>query len=359
MDYRITAEERAAYKLCRRQWDFSSPHRQNLEPVEPPAAAVSAALREALAVYYFPGMWDWSSQIVLPLVRQAFIRAVAGQPPSAERSLNFDLGTALLERYLAWAPSLDDFGPVRVETEVEAMVPDADAPDRGLCTPDGCAVLYLDTVELLAIDAHDELWVVSHRVVDAWSDPRTLLLDERAVAACWAWEQCYLGMGVAGTIHTELLASPAGGLGSPPSATATGRPGRGGYPQHEGSGDGRGVGVPERASAVAARLTDPERTTVHTSGPVRRTHIRRGRAEIEQAGLRVATEARELLDPALSIYPSPGRHCLRCVFDAPCVALDEGADPALDLVARYRAREASRPARLGSGGRGGLLPPAP
>lgn len=356
MDYRITAEERAAYKLCRRQWHFASPHRHNLEPVEPPAASVSAALREALAVYYFPGMWDWSSQIVLPLVRQAFIRAVAGQPPSAERSANFDLGTSLLERYLAWAPSLDDFGPVRVETEVEVMVPDVATPEHGLCTPDGRRVMYLDTVELLAIDVHDQLWVLCHRVVDAWSDPRTLLLDERAVAASWAWEQCYLGMAVTGTIHNELLVAPAGGLGSPPEGTLTGRPGRGGYPQHDASGGGRPVGVPERASAVAARPADAERITVHTSGPVRRTHIRRSPAEIERAGLRVAAEVREMLDASLPIYPSPGGHCARCVFDVPCVALEEGADPALDLAARYRPRE-SRPVRLGSGGRGGLLRP--
>jgi len=116
------------------------------------------------------------------------------------------------------------------------------------------------------------------------------------------------------------------------------------------------VGVHERASAVAARPPDPERVRVRTSGPVRRTHIRRGPAEIEQAGLRVAAEVREMLDPALPPYPSPGGHCSCCVFDVPCVALQEGTDPALDLAARYRTRAAS-PVRLGSGGRGGLLPP--
>lgn len=34
MDDRVTAGDRAAYKRCRRQWDFSSPNRQELEPVE-------------------------------------------------------------------------------------------------------------------------------------------------------------------------------------------------------------------------------------------------------------------------------------------------------------------------------------
>lgn len=359
MDCRITAEERAQYKRCRREWDFASPYRQNLEPVDPPVMEVGVALRAALAVYYFPGMWDWSGEIVLPQVRKAFMQAIAGQPPSEQRTANLDLGTTLLERYLAWAPSVEDIAPVRVETEVEAMVPDLVAPDRGVCTADGRRVMYVDNVELLAVDAHDEYWVVTHRVVQSWSDPRLLLLDERAVAACWAWEQCYLGMRVAGTIHNEVLAAAEGGLGWPPSQTATGRPERGGYPQHEGSGGGRSVGVPERAAAVAARPPAPERVTVRTSGPVRRTHIRRGVAEIERAGLRLAAEVPELLDPGLALYPTPGGHCGACAFAAPCRALDEGEDPALDLAARYRLRPPPRAARLSPGGRGGLLPPRP
>lgn len=32
VDYRITAEERIRFKRCRRQWDFASSHRRNLQP---------------------------------------------------------------------------------------------------------------------------------------------------------------------------------------------------------------------------------------------------------------------------------------------------------------------------------------
>ena len=30
------------------------------------------------------------------------------------------------------------------------------------------------------------------------------MLDEEAAAACWAWEQDYIGMEIAGTIHNEI-----------------------------------------------------------------------------------------------------------------------------------------------------------
>jgi hypothetical protein len=55
MAYRFTAADRAAFKRCRRQWDFGARERQNLEPVAVPAGPdLDLAVRDALAVYYFP-----------------------------------------------------------------------------------------------------------------------------------------------------------------------------------------------------------------------------------------------------------------------------------------------------------------
>ncbi|MBA2552153.1 MAG: hypothetical protein H0V10_00350 [Geodermatophilaceae bacterium] len=359
MDYRITAAERASYKRCRRLWDFGSSHRRNLEPVQTPPVDVAAAIRDALAVYYYPGMWDWQSGIVLPLVRKAFMRSIAGQPSSPQRTVNVDVGTALLERYLEWAPSLDDFGPIRIDHEVEALVPHPGEPGRGLHLPDGRRIVYTDRVDLLAIDVYDVYWVVRHQVVTAWQDIRSLLLDEESVAACWAWEDTYIGMDVAGTIHNEILIGAD--YGAPPAGTLTGRAGRGGYPQHEGSGGGRNVAQHQRQYG---RPPEPEgvgRVEQQTSGMIRRTRIRRTREEIAGMGTLIAAEALEMLDPAVAVYPSPGAHCTACAFDVPCLTISEGEDPALDLAARYRTRPVGLPpkARLGAtgGSRGGVVPP--
>ncbi len=359
MDYRITAAERASYKRCRRQWDLGSAHRRNLEPVAARPLDVAAAVRDALAVYYYPGMWDWQSAIVLPLVRKAFMRSIAEQPSSTERTANVDVGTDLLERYLAWAPSLDDFGPIRIDHEVEALVPQPDEPGRGLHLPDGRRIVYTDHVDLLAIDAYDEYWVVRHQVVPEWQDIRTLLLDERSVAACWAWEQTYIGMDVAGTIHNEIRVGAAD-LGTPPPDTLTGRPGRGGYPQHEGSGGGRSVPQHQRQYGLPEPATDPGRLEQRSSGMIRRTRIRRTREEIEGMGARIAAEALEMLAPRVAVYPSPGAHCAGCAFDVPCLTMSEGEDPILDLAARYRTRSQPVRPRLGAigGSRGGVTPPA-
>ena len=68
MSFVVTPADRASFRRCRRQWDFGAAARQNLEPVRPPAAPdLDRALRDALAVYYYPGMWDWDRAVRLPV----------------------------------------------------------------------------------------------------------------------------------------------------------------------------------------------------------------------------------------------------------------------------------------------------
>lgn len=364
MDYRVTAWERATFKRCRRQWDFGSIHRQRLQPLEPAPGDLNRAIRDALAVYYYPGMWDWQTAIVLPLVRKAFMRSIAAAPPSAQRMEDLDVGTELLERYFEWAPSLDDFAPLKIETDVEVLVPDIRVPDRALATPAGERVLYTERVALVAADVTDEYWVVLHSVVPEWTDVETLLLDEAAIAACWAWEQTYLGMDVAGTIHNEMLRSPLPGADAPPNDTRTGRPGRGGYSQNEPSGGGRLLPQAQRLDRMETRPAITQRVEQETAGGLRRTRIRRSRAEIAAAERQIGAEVLEMLDAGLEPYPNPSpKHCPECVFKAPCLTMTEGSDPTLDLASRYRQGPAAvaYEARLGSGGGGGrnVALPAP
>ena len=50
MVYRLHTSDRTAFKRCRRQWDFSSGNRQNLELAAHPASIdLNKALRDALS----------------------------------------------------------------------------------------------------------------------------------------------------------------------------------------------------------------------------------------------------------------------------------------------------------------------
>lgn len=269
----ITATERAAFKRCRRAWDLGARMRRGLERVGAPAAAQHPA-RRALAVHYFPGMWAWDRTIVRPIVLQA---AGAAGP--------------FVERYVDWAAGVDDFEPLRVESDFDARIPDPGG-NGDLAAPDGRAVHYQGRVHALVVDSDRAHWLLAHRF-GPWTDPSLLRLDEGAVAAAWAWEQTFLDARVHGVLFNELTAE--------------------------------------------ARF--------------RRTRLRLSRGAIAGAGGQLAREVTEMLDPDLALYPTPGPDCPSCPFLAPCTAMQDGHDPGDILSRDYRPRP---PEELQEGRLGGV-----
>lgn len=352
MVYHIHTSDRTAFKRCRREWDFSSRNRQNLEPIVGPSSIdLGKALRDALAVYYFPGMWEWDRAIVKPLVYQALDRSVRGQAQGVpdDEGLHelLDRGRALLDAYAAWAPTVDHFTPIRVDTDFEVNVPDPAKPGLNLLTPAGDEVRYYDRVDLLAVDSDDAYWVVQHRLVhDSWIDQDMLALDERTIAWSWAWPRFYLGMQIMGTVYNEIRAD-AGELGAPTSP----EPAR----HHQ---------VHHRRMYARSGTVAGERLEVQGTEAFRRTRIRRGAAELAAAGADLAAEVTAATRADLAVFPSPSPQiCGRCSYRAPCLALNQGNDATAELSASYRARppEAVQEGRLGgvtwSMNRGAAPPP--
>jgi hypothetical protein len=374
MAYRFTPADREAFKRCRRQWDLGARERRNLEPARPEAAAdLELAVRDALAVYYFPGMWDWQRSVVLPLVLQGLGRSLDRQPATAGQRA---AGEAMLARYFDWAPSVDRLAPIQVEGVFEVNLPDPAGGDRELVLADGRPIRYQARVDLLAGDQHDDYWVVAHRLVDRFPAVEDLLLDEELVAACWAVERTYPGMRVAGTVHNELRLAPLDAVPAGPGAAPSERPRRRllagragrahqrGLPQHEASGGGRSLPYRRRGPARAgAGRGDQDAVATQGNPRFRRTRIRRPAAELAAMGARLAAEALDMVDPGLRLYPSPApEHCRGCQFVAPCLAMEQGGDVGAVLAAGYRDRGPERvePGRLGAGtwssGRGAAPP---
>jgi hypothetical protein len=53
----------------------------------------------------------------------------------------------------------------------------------------------------------------------------------------------------------------------------------------------------------------------------------------------MAAEATMVANPDLPVYPTPsGENCGTCVFQAPCIAMNAGADPAPILERSFRVR---------------------
>jgi hypothetical protein len=366
----VTAADRASFARCRRQWDFGAAIRRDLEPLRPPAVPdLDRAVRDALAVYYFPGMWDWDRGVRLPLVVQELERALARQRRHGEHQAEgwqeaLDEGKALLDRYFAWAPGVDRFAPVLVETDFEVDVLDPATPDTALVTTAGDLIRYGGRIDMMAVDARDAYWIVRHRVVDGdWPPTDRLVADEESLAACWAWEQFYIGMAITGTIYNELR-RPSGPAAEPAppqprQAKRTGRWLRWRAPsalpkvrQHEPSGGGRSI-PQHRRMYVQAR--EPKRVEpleqLETDG-FRRTWLRRDPADVKQAGRRLGADVAEMTREDLDIYPEPSDDkCPSCPYLAPCRALMTGGDAEPILLTGYRKRPPEPPAEGRLGGR--------
>jgi hypothetical protein len=305
-------------------------------------------------------MWEWDRKIVLPLAFAAFEKSMYRQredhelTPSEEEAWERDLtaGRQLLDHYLAWAPAADRFWPVRVETDFDVQIPDPDTADTDLVSTDGRPVRYGGRVDLLIVDEHDAYWVVRHKLVERFTDTDLLILDDDLVAACWAWELFYLGMRISGTIHNELCIG-----GAPPDPADPLRRPRASHAFAQARAQHR------RMYAQAEYV--PTDVVVDDGGEMfRRTRIPRTRAALDDLGRRLATEALEMLEADLPLYPSPTpEHCTACEFRAPCLAMNEGTDAEAILTTTYRVRppEAPEEGRLGavswSMNRGAAPPP--
>lgn len=347
MVYRIHPSDRTAFKRCRRQWDLSSRNRRNFEPISRPGPIdLSQALRDALAVYYFPGMWEWDRSIVAPLVHQALDRSLRDQIQSVGQAQFIDKpepdnqvlrktlerGHAILDAYAAWAPKVDHFTPLRVNTDFEVNIPDPATPGAYLLTPAGAEIRYYDRVDLLAIDSDDAYWVIQHRLVtNAWADHEVLELDERTIAWSWAWPQFYLGMQITGTVYNEIRAN-ADELSASAAQLAE-------HPQM------RHRRMYARSETVSGERLDTEGTEAF-----RRTRIRRGEAELAAAGANLAAEANTATRADLELYPSPEPGvCACCAYRPACLILNQGGDASIELSRSYqhRAPESVQEGRLG------------
>jgi len=191
-------------------------------------------------------------------------------------------GRRLLDAFRTWSARVDRFTPVRVEADVEVPVPDPLQPGDNLSTTAGQRVLYQDRIRLVLVDDQDErFWIGHHRVVHDFAHPDQLALDERLLTACWAWEQVELHSPVVGVHHTEL------------------------------------------------RL----------DGELRRTVVPYTTTEKRNAAARLGAAVRAMLDPAVSLEPTPSwTHCGWCAFREPCLRWNRGEDPSGLLAERYRQR---------------------
>jgi hypothetical protein len=346
------------FLACRTAWDFGSRVRRNLVPIAPPQFFdFEKAVREALAVYYFPAMDEWNRAIVRPLAMQGFVRSMqqdrqlyeqtAAVTPAQEDDWHrhLALGQALLERYFTWALTVDEFDSIFSEAELWVPVQDPANPGKGMVTADGRAIRYWGRIDQLISDPQDENWIVEHRLVQGgWTDPFHFLVDSTALTHAWAFEYAYPHLKVAGTVYNELRTDAldllAGQTGPEPEGEVVERDPRTMqgvrrvYVRRNYTSEDADA-AEERAGETRVVKQESDRRSIF-----RRTYLRRSRASIHRAGIELGLRTVQIQDPEVRIYQNPRpENCSRCLYRRPCIA-GQSSDQDLEavLAAEYRTR---------------------
>lgn len=362
----LRPREMETFRTCRRAWDFGARIRQNYIPLtQPHVFDFDKAIHDALAVYYYPAMDDWSRHIVRPVAMQGFIRSMqtsralyeegATLTPDQERDYeeHLELGKGLLNGYFKWVAGVDDVESIFSDHDVWVPIldPNSDDPEQELARPDNRPVRYLGRIDGMVSDTNDEYWIVNHRIVyDGFHDLDTLIDDKLGFTHIWGMEFAYPQLWVAGIIYNELLVDAFHNrvgddtVSDEEIVEIDKRHMRGARHMHTRRGPRDPLNYPEEMDAPKSPSTrDIEYDEVVDqigNEAFRRTVIRRGRRGVRDAGQRLSAEAVQMAMEEPEIYPTEDKAvCRTCVFVAPCEAMTAGEDITPIMAANYRQRD--------------------
>ncbi|HEX3425991.1 MAG TPA: hypothetical protein VHT30_07660 [Acidimicrobiales bacterium] len=348
----VRPKELREYRRCRREWDLGSQIRRRYAPKLPSMDSVfDKAIRDALAVYYFPAMDDWNRAIVRPLTIKGFDRSMTEgrtahdkwAPLTPEEEQEYEdkvlLGQVMLNNYFVWAAALDDFDSIFADHDIWAPIPNPDDPQHDLGTLDGRPMRYMGRMDQLICDPDDELWIVEHRVVRGdWTPNEELIDDDVMRSHCWHTQIAYPQMLIAGTVTNELRVD--GQLEAPPVEEIVERDQRTMIGSRHVQTRRSPLAI-DPHSTPASRSAGTEEDYIalqQDNGLFRRTVIRRNQEQMRKIGVAVADDAVQVRDPNLPAPPTFSDYCAVCEFRAPCDAMESGGDWQAILEADYFQR---------------------
>lgn len=324
----IRTSDRGYFKRCRTLWDLTSKIRQNWEPIQRyPAFDFGTAMHEGLRAYYDPSTWG-NLKLQRKNAKEAFAETyealitkvtVGDVEFELQATESINLGLMMLDYYFMWAPEQDKgMTPLYVEIEFEVPIPGVP----------GC--IYQGRIDLIIEDEFG-YWIVDHKTAKQFGDSMWLSLDDQCSSYAWAIAK-QLGLDVRGVVYNQLKKSPP----HPPKILKSGA-----------------LSVNKQQDTTfevflkACRELnhDPRwyreylRYLKHNPKEfVRRTRVNYRPEALEIVEKRIAMEAKEMSNPNVQIYPSPSpMNCNGCRFFIPCLQIQEGSEPAMDMYERRSA----------------------
>lgn len=376
--HEIHTSERRSFRACRRRWDWL--FRENYYPLTTAKPLeFGVAYHEAMEVYYDPETWDGDKEINAANAILKFVQTCEAQKAKAlevseqltldddvetDYAEHVDLGRGMLTYYFnKVAPGLDvGWKPIKVEIGFMVAIPNPETGEEimlckcklckekyenGISESDvdlgpwqGLPVVYAGRLDMLAQDVKGNYYIFDWKTARTVSeDTEFLLLDDQVASYVWALRK--LGIDVKGFVyHEQRKAYPL-----PPKKNKVRRLGRifsvGKNEPVDYDSYLKAV-MEEDREAYDAGLYDDHLEFLKNEGTVYfgRFQVIKSHDEIEQTERNIGFEALDMIDPALRIYPSPGRFgCQFCAFRQPCMEANSAGDYQYALDTLYEVRE--------------------
>lgn len=361
--HEIHTSERKSYRACRRRWDWI--FRQNYYPtLRAKPLDFGTAFHKAMEVMYEPRTWDFPIEVRAALATKAFVDKTeqhrkewlaamepgSGLEPDIQE--DFDervaLGKGMIRYHVEKVIPREDqhWRPVRVEVsfQVPIMHPVTGEPltcSNPLCRhPAGASVVYAGRIDCFGEDDNGDYWIIDWKTARSLSQREEFLqLDDQIGSYVWACR--LLDLPVRGFIYHEMKK----GYPQPPQQNKVRRLGcifSKNKQQDTNYATYKATVEKEDKKAYEEGLYDDMLEWLRIEGPqyYQRFQIHKNDAEIQQIGLNIGWEALEMINPDLSIYPSPGRFgCSFCAFLQPCLGKNQGEDYVYTLNTLFERRE--------------------
>lgn len=316
------------FRSCRVRWDFSSPLRQNLEPKSPNKHLwLGSGVHYALAAYYGSpnrtGLVEaWEQWVIRE--RERLAQEVLSDEQKEEIEDYASLGRVMLQHYLLWAPTADDFEVIMPEVKINIPLP---FPNT----------YYVGTCDGLVRRRDGKVFMLEHKTAVRFPDFSLVTLDSQSAAYLWATRQ------------DERFAD------FPPDGLMFNflRKKKPFIPQLTSRGElTKRMNIDTTLEVYQAAIRSVGHTENMYGGILqhlrakgndffKRVPVQFGPGRLRQLEDDLLGTVADMLDPDVRIYPNDNWQmftCKNCPYRRPCNLLVNGTDPTPILEADYRRR---------------------
>lgn len=348
----ITTSDRSTFKKCRRLWDWSSPLRDGLRPLQ-------KALPLWLGNAAHHAMEDYNGYRLYPTINDAiddYVQACVAAYGKVFLPENYMDDITIIKDVLNYYVNEWLHCDLQVRDNLTTVVVDGVPQvevdfEMALDIPNGLMqlipydkVIYKGTFDRVTIDDNGFIYINDYKFVSSFANLLTLELDAQISAYMLAGRLLY-GDKLAGFVYHQFLKD----VPSPPrilqnGTVSTDKRQRTNHAMYERTliqtyGDDM---MSWPADAVSFMNQLAEREEPNADAFIRRDIIYRDKANSAEIEGIIYKEVVDMLNPNVNIYPNPSFLCAtitKCPFVEPCLQKDKSEKYSLTLSTEYEKEE--------------------